>query len=564
MTGQTHLEHELSEPVSTPEAPGTPEKPTLGKVTAKIQHNRRPTHFVCFPLVTDQSVTQLSKSLAYFRSITTPLPLADRDATPERDDGHQTRRDSAAPGQSSSEVRGQYAHEALRVIPEPAHRPPGTFHLTLGVMYLPHEEDLERAASLLQNIDYVELLRRAESAERDEAQMSVPGERTKKTSRRGAREDANDVSPDKETQLEGQRGPRGLPPGAAQTPSMEPPKAENSSSIAEEGGQSSEAQHDARNPQPIGTGQSDTQQRQPTRNPDTSSHGPDEKGTLYQAAQEVGAILSSPVQPLKSLSRDISPPRRVSARLLQDDDSRKQALPHPLTISLTSLGTFPSPRSARVFYAHPHDPTSRLHRFGNLVRDIFREAGLITETRPLVLHATVANMIYVKGKGGRGRGGRGGRRGGKGRNGDGGNVDAREILRLFNQGTDTNARPVGVTAAAVAASSSSSSSRSSVRAGFRDGLNESDHNNGDVDEESSAAATMSTTTTTTPDRPFTWARDITIRSIRICKMGAEPSTLPGWGLEYRPVAEKVFMPETRTLGKGEGEGEEGEEEEGQD
>lgn len=138
------------------------------------------------------------------------------------------------------------------------------------------------------------------------------------------------------------------------------------------------------------------------------------------------------------------------------------------------------------------------------------EAGLITETRPLVLHATVANLIYVKGKGkGKSRGAArrlGGLDGGTeakgeddgagggtsptgGRNkSDGGNVDAREILKIFN--------PNG---------------------------------NG----ESVRSMPM--------DSQFIWASDIPLDRIRICKMGAEKCDTPDWGLEYRPIAEKVFV-----------------------
>jgi hypothetical protein len=43
--------------------------------------------------------------------------------------------------------------------------------------------------------------------------------------------------------------------------------------------------------------------------------------------------------------------------------------------------------------------------------------------------------------------------------------------------------------------------------------------------------------------PYVWATDIPVTSVRICKMGAQVSDTPGWGLEYRAVAEKVFMPD---------------------
>jgi hypothetical protein len=45
----------------------------------------------------------------------------------------------------------------------------------------------------------------------------------------------------------------------------------------------------------------------------------------------------------------------------------------------------------------------------------------------------------------------------------------------------------------------------------------------------------------TSSRGFVWARDIKVDRIRLCKMGAEKSDLPGWGLEYPPIAEKIFV-----------------------
>ncbi|KIX93104.1 uncharacterized protein Z520_11161 [Fonsecaea multimorphosa CBS 102226] len=501
-SGQMHPDHQPSQPTSTSQAPGASKKSSWGKGTTNPQHNKRPTHFVCFPLVSDESVSQLSKSLTYFRSITTPLPAPDREVTPERGGGHGIHPDSTAPEQSGREIRGDRdVDRALRIIPEQAHRPPGTFHLTLGVMHLPNAEDLENAAALLQRIDYLELLRRAEAGEGDEAEGSARRRRDKQRPRGGTGKDANELTPNTETHS-GVQGKTG---------EVQP---------ASTGGadRSNDAQHEIRSQPPISEGQADPQELQQTRDPqpvtNTSNHEPEEKENLHQAAKQAGVIPSSHAQALTSLRREISPPpRRVSApssTLAQDNSEEPDPPPPvPITISLSSLGTFPSARSARVFYAEPHDPTSRLQRFGNLVRDVFREAGLITETRPLVLHATVANLIYVKSRG-KGRGkwkGKGKGRGGGA--GDDGNVDAREILRLFNHdgGNHTGA-----------ASSPS------------------------LPPPPSLCSAVDELNRTTADNPFTWAKDIPIRSIRICKMGAEPSPLPGWGLEYPPVAEKVFLP----------------------
>jgi len=89
----------------------------------------------------------------------------------------------------------------------------------------------------------------------------------------------------------------------------------------------------------------------------------------------------------------------------------------PLTLSLTGLQAMGSPAATSVLYAAPTDATGRLWGFCNALRKEFVEAGfLVPEERPLLLHATVVNMVYakergrkkgkppVKGDGGAGRG----------------------------------------------------------------------------------------------------------------------------------------------------------------
>ncbi|KIW77492.1 hypothetical protein Z517_09938 [Fonsecaea pedrosoi CBS 271.37] len=440
---QEHPRDQPTHPASTPQGSAVPKTIPLEKRGTKFPQNNRPTHFVCFPLVSDESVSQLSRSLAHFRSLTTPLPSTERGAAPERDgEGQELDPNSTAPEQAGNETQGRDADQALRIIPESAHRPPGTFHLTLGVMHLPSADDLENAVAVLQQIDYLDLLRRAELGGGDKSGRG----RNQKRPKSEAVDTAGEIP---------------------------------SSSIVQ------------------------TQEESQSVRAKDADHEPEEKGSLHETAKEVGAALSSPLQTIQSLTREISPPRVSAPSLSSPYESRApDTQPPPITISLTSLGTFPSTRSARVFYAHPHDPTGRLQRFGNMVRDIFRDAGLIAETRPLVLHATVANLIYVKGKGrGRGRSG-GGKWKGKSRGGDDGNVDARGLLRLFNQGRDT------VT---------------------------------DAGSRLEGAPTTSEPSDQPVAAPFIWAENISIRSIRICKMGAVPSATPGWGLEYPPVAEKVFQ-----------------------
>ncbi|KAH6621372.1 hypothetical protein B0J18DRAFT_432297 [Chaetomium sp. MPI-SDFR-AT-0129] len=83
-------------------------------------------------------------------------------------------------------------------------------------------------------------------------------------------------------------------------------------------------------------------------------------------------------------------------------------------ITLRGLAAMQTLNQTSVLYAPPVDPFGLLQSFCEKVRGQFQEAELmIDEGRPLLLHATVVNTVYVKGnKRGtgnkRGRGGRGG------------------------------------------------------------------------------------------------------------------------------------------------------------
>ena len=83
----------------------------------------RPTHFLCLPLVTQSTKPQLQQSLQCFTTT----------ATNEHDD------------------------------PSKAVRPVGTIHLTLGVMQLATEEQIEIASVFLRSLDIFELLKKAEA-----------------------------------------------------------------------------------------------------------------------------------------------------------------------------------------------------------------------------------------------------------------------------------------------------------------------------------------------------------------------------------------------------------------
>ncbi|KAF1345518.1 AKAP7 2'5' RNA ligase-like domain-containing protein [Delphinella strobiligena] len=90
-----------------------------------------------------------------------------------------------------------------------------------------------------------------------------------------------------------------------------------------------------------------------------------------------------------TLTRPISPPGTRNR-------NRKE---NPLVVSLKSLTSMHPPHKTSILYTAPSDPTSRLQPLCEALRKRFQEAGfLIEDTRPLKLHATLVNTIYVKGR----------------------------------------------------------------------------------------------------------------------------------------------------------------------
>jgi activating signal cointegrator complex subunit 1 len=69
-------------------------------------------------------------------------------------------------------------------------------------------------------------------------------------------------------------------------------------------------------------------------------------------------------------------------------------------ISLTSLHAMQSPTMTSCLYAGPDDPSKRLLPLCIKIRDAFASAGfMVTDDRPLKLHATILNTVYAKNSG---------------------------------------------------------------------------------------------------------------------------------------------------------------------
>ncbi|KAI1471182.1 kinase A anchor protein [Daldinia caldariorum] len=73
--------------------------------------------------------------------------------------------------------------------------------------------------------------------------------------------------------------------------------------------------------------------------------------------------------------------------------------PPLLSVTLKGLHSMQPASKASVLYAPPVDTEGTLFKFCESLRSAFQEAGLMAEeNRPLLLHATIMNTIYVKGR----------------------------------------------------------------------------------------------------------------------------------------------------------------------
>lgn len=108
----------------------------------------------------------------------------------------------------------------------------------------------------------------------------------------------------------------------------------------------------------------------------------------------------------RQIAAAIRVPDSSSARLPEAPDGMQTStgsVQLPLSVTLRGLHSPQSASKATVLYASPADDDGTLYKFCEQLRQPFREAGLITEERPLLLHATIVNTIYVGGRGSRGK-----------------------------------------------------------------------------------------------------------------------------------------------------------------
>ena len=83
---------------------------------------------------------------------------------------------------------------------------------------------------------------------------------------------------------------------------------------------------------------------------------------------------------------------------------------HSIMVSMTGIQSMHEPKSTTILYAVPTDSSARLSPFCESLREAFIDADfLVPDSRPLKLHATLVNTIYVNGRSQRRQGGRHGK-----------------------------------------------------------------------------------------------------------------------------------------------------------
>jgi len=158
-----------------------------------------------------------------------------------------------------------------------------------------------------------------------------------------------------------------------------------------------------------------------------------------EGLEKATALLKTiiPRKILASVIASASPQSAPDASRQAAAEAAEGPLPPLLSVTLKGLHSMqPGASKASVLYAPPVDADGVLKRFCEKLRSTFQDAGLMAEEdRPLLLHATILNTIYVKGgrnnnsnPGGRGRGGGGG---GKGKRHERLTIDARQILERY-------------------------------------------------------------------------------------------------------------------------------------
>ena len=106
--------------------------------------------------------------------------------------------------------------------------------------------------------------------------------------------------------------------------------------------------------------------------------------------------------------------------------AREETKLKELKVTLRGLTSMHTPSKTSILYSAPVDEDHSLQSFCQKLKDSFSEAELlVSDTRPLLLHATIINTIYVPGVKGKVSG--------HGKNRAKLTIDARDILEKYEE-----------------------------------------------------------------------------------------------------------------------------------
>jgi activating signal cointegrator complex subunit 1 len=121
-------------------------------------------------------------------------------------------------------------------------------------------------------------------------------------------------------------------------------------------------------------------------------------GTLHLTLGVMSLLTPARVEAALTLLRSLDLRGQMPSREGQPAGSLGSR-PAPLTITLRGLNSMRDPATTSVLYAAPVDEDGSLYEFCRRLQRAFQEADLVVpEARPLLLHATIINTVYVQGR----------------------------------------------------------------------------------------------------------------------------------------------------------------------
>ena len=155
-------------------------------------------------------------------------------------------------------------------------------------------------------------------------------------------------------------------------------------------------------------------------------------GTLHLTLGVMSLLTEERVQSALKVLNELNLRDLLSTTASASENLEKKDVLEPpqLDITLRGLISMHSKVKTSCLYTAPFDPTGQLYSFCLKLRDIFTAANILVPEntgRPLLLHATILNTVYVPGVRGRGSG----QGHGHGKNRAKLTIDATELLEEY-------------------------------------------------------------------------------------------------------------------------------------